>query len=155
MQTSRARTIPAPAEAVWAVLADFAAISSWASNVDHSCVLREPEVGEMVGTTRRIQTGRTTLVERITLWDPAAALAYDIEGLPPVLRRVTNRWDLAPGGARSTTVRLTTTVDAGPRPPQRLIAAIAGRVVARQSDVMLDGLAERLRTEMIGAPHHG
>ena len=43
--------------------------------------------------------GRNTLVERILEFDPPHTLAYDIEGLPKRLGRVTNRWTLAAGGA--------------------------------------------------------
>jgi hypothetical protein len=122
------------------VLADFASISSWADNVDHSCLLAAGQPGP--GMARRIQAGRTTVVERVVTWQPAASLAYDIEGLPAVVRSAGNRWDLAPEGG-STRVTLTSTVDAGPRPPQQLVARIVCRVLARQSDVMLAGLAAR------------
>lgn len=135
---SRHRTIHASPEAVWGVLADFASISRWADNVDHSCLLQTGEPG--VGAARRIQAGRTVLVERIVTWVPLTTLAYDLEGLPPVVRSARNRWDLAPE-AGATHVTLTSTVDAGPRPPQHLIARIVGRVLARQSDTMLAGLA--------------
>lgn len=138
---SRSTTVPASPEAVWAVLADFGGISRWAGNVDHSCLLREGEPGP--GMTRRIQAGRATVVERIVTWEPPAALAYDLEGLPPVVRTARNRWDLAPDGA-GTTVTLTSTVDAGPRPPQQLAARIVCRLLARQSDAMLTGLAAAL-----------
>lgn len=36
------RDIAAEPGAVWAALADFGAISGWASNVDHSCLKRRP-----------------------------------------------------------------------------------------------------------------
>jgi hypothetical protein len=35
-----------------------------------------------IGTARRVQMGRQTLVERIVEFEPPHALAYDIEGLP-------------------------------------------------------------------------
>lgn len=154
-RTPRTCTVDAPVETVWALLADFGAISSWAGNVDHSCILQTPDhadADDMVGATRRIQTGRTTLVERVTSWEPTASLAYDIEGLPPVLGRVSNRWDLLPDDPLATIVTLTTTVDTGARPHQRLVAAVASRLMARQSDVMLDGLRRRVQD---GAQQHG
>ncbi len=138
----RSRTVRAGREAIWGLLADFAGISAWAGNVDHSCLLDVGDGGIGVGTTRRIQTGRTTVVERIVTWEPTRALAYDIDGLPPVIRSVRNRWDLESTGSGSTQVTLTSSVDAGPRPPQKLVARVVGRVVARQSDAMLAGLAE-------------
>ena len=117
---SRSRTIAAQPQAIWDVLADFGALSSWADSVDHSCVLNHGPDGGPLGTTRRVQVGRNTLVERITEFDPPATLAYDIEGLPARLRKVANRWTLRPVGAR-TVVALTSTVEigraAGPRWP--------------------------------------
>ncbi len=106
---------PPPPQAVWEVLADFGALSSWAGNVDHSCLLEHAVDGVAVGTSRRVQVGRDTLVERITEFDAPVALAYDIEGLPRRLRRVSNRWTLTPAGD-STTVTLTSTVDIGANP---------------------------------------
>lgn len=140
----RARRIAAPQQSVWDVLADFAAISAWAGNVDHSCMLRSAADGGAVGASRRIQTGRLTLVERIVEHDAPRALAYDIEGLPPRLRTVRNRWALVPDGGSATVVSLTTTVGIGPRPPQRLAERVVARVLAKQSDVMLADIAAYL-----------
>ncbi len=104
-----------------------ARLSSWAPNADHSCILFSGPDGGPVGTARRVQLKRDALVERITEFDPPRALAYDIEGLPSRLRRVTNRWTLAASAPDSTVVTLTSTVDIGPRPPQKL----AERVLCR------------------------
>lgn len=129
----------APAQ-VWAVLSDFGAISGWADNVDHSCLLSDQTQG--VGTARRIQTGRTTLVERVDVWEPPSTLSYGLEGLPPVVQSAHNTWHVygIDGGSR---VSLTTRVDAGARPPQRLVAKAVGSKMAQASDVMLAGLAHR------------
>jgi hypothetical protein len=129
----------APAD-VWRVLSDFGAISAWAANVDHSCLMSEQAEG--VGVARRVQTGRTTLVERVLAWEPPATLSYEIEGLPSVVTSVTNTWHVhgTEGGSR---VSLISRVDAGPRPPQKLIAKAVGRKLAQASDLMLAGLSER------------
>ena len=37
----RSRSIAADTQAVWDVLADFGSISSWADNIDHSCILNQ------------------------------------------------------------------------------------------------------------------
>lgn len=145
----RTRIIAARGQEVWDVLADFGAIVSWADNVDHSCILSSGADGAAVGTTRRVQVKRDTLVERITEFDPPHALAYDIEGLPRLLRRVANRWTLAANSVDSVTVRLTTTIDIGPRLPQRLAEHLVCQVVARQSDSMLAGLANRLENARV------
>ena len=140
-QISRVRTIAAPPQQVWQVLADFGAISSWAGNVDHSCLLEHRPT--LIGTTRRVQVGRTALVERVTDAAPASALAYDIEGLPRRLRRVNNRWTLTPTRA-GTTVTLTSTVEIGGNPLARAAEHAICRFMAKQSDVMLAGLTARL-----------
>jgi hypothetical protein len=140
---SRSRTIAAASRAVWDILADFGAINTWVDNVGHSCLLNQGPGGEPVGTTRRVQVGRNTLVERITEFDPPTTLAYDIEGLPARLGKVANRWTLRPAGA-STLVTLTSTLRIGTRPPARLAERVLLRFVAKQSDQLLAGLAQRL-----------
>lgn len=136
--------IQQPASAVWTVLADFEAISSWAPNVDHSCLTTTAAAG--VDATRRIQTGRTTVLETVTEWEPERTLAYSITGLPPVIRSVTNTWRLSDLGA-ATEVTLTTAIDAGPRPPQKVVARAVGRALANVSRQMLDGLAARTNAQ--------
>lgn len=132
--------------AVWAVLSDFGAISRWAPNVDHSCLTTEQREG--VGTVRRVQVGRNTLLERVVGWEPGRELAYAIEGMPPVVRSVTNTWTID-GSGDSTRVVLTSCVGAGRRPPQRLVARLVGRVLAKASRDMLAGLQRHLEG---GAP---
>ena len=126
-----------PPDLVWEVLADFGAISRWAPNVNHSCLTTDQKTG--VGATRRVQVGRNALLESVVGWEPGHQLAYTIEGLPPVLRSVTNEWEIG-GSARSTRVTLTSHIDAGVRPPQELVARIVGLVMARASRQMLAGL---------------
>lgn len=137
----RSRTVAARPKEVWEVLADFGAISSWADNVDHSCILNH--TGEHVGTTRRVQIGRNALVERITEFDPTWALAYDVEGLPKRLRRFHNRWTLRAAQNGTTVVTLTTTVEIGSGSIQMLAERAVCRALIRQSEVMLAGLARR------------
>ncbi len=145
---ARSGSIAARPHDVWAVLADFGAISSWAPNVDHSCLLTDQAAG--VGTARRIQTGRTTLVETVAVWtaptvDSPGVLSYSLTGLPRVIRSVTNTWHLSLRGD-ATIVTLTSTVDAGPRPPQKGIARIVSRRLASASDEMIAGLTSHIAT---------
>lgn len=139
----RTRVIAASPGAVWDALADFGAISSWAGNVDHSCLLEHGAAGPAVGTTRRVQVGRDALVERITEFTPPAVLAYRIEGLPGRAGRVGNRWTLEPSGT-GTAVSLTSVVRAGGNPLARVAEHALCRMMARQSEHMLTGLAARL-----------
>ncbi len=147
--THRTRTIAARLDDIWDVLADFGSISSWADNVDHSCIQFSGPDGGPLGTARRVQVKRNALVERITEFDPPRTLAYDIEGLPRRLRRVTNRWTLAPAAGHAAVVTLTSTVEIGSGPLQKLAERVVCRFLARQSDVMLTGLANRLENARV------
>ena len=136
-EVSESVEIAGSRDEVWAVLADFGAIVEWAPNVDHSCLTTAD--GEGVGATRRVQVGRNALLERIVEWSPGDALAYELDGLPPIVRSATNRWSLAGEGA-TTSVTLTTSIDTGSRPPQRAVGRVVGRSLAKASRQMLDGL---------------
>ena len=151
----RSRIIPAHLTRVWDVLADFDHLADWADNADHTCWLDDPaDNGEMVGRARRVQAGRVVLVERITVWEPPARLAYDLGGLPPVVKSAVNEWRLAvdPANSERTIVTLATHVDCGPRPPQQLIARLVARRLAGASDVMLAGLDEHLAADSGATP---
>lgn len=142
METSETVTITAPADSIWAVLADFGRISAWAPNVDHSCLMSTQTEG--VGMVRRIQVGPATVVERVIGWEPGARLAYAIEGLPPVVRSVSNTWSLDEAYG-VTTVTLTSSIDTGPRPPQKAIARGVARTLGKASVQMLNGLNGHLK----------
>lgn len=132
------RTIHAPTEHVWSVLARFDRIVDWADDVVHSEAMTDPPFG--VGAARRVQVRRLTLVETVLVWDEGSALAYTIQGLPPVVDRIVNRWDLEPAGPDHTTVTTTIDITPGPRPPMRVAAAIVTRVMGRANAKMLAGL---------------
>jgi uncharacterized protein YndB with AHSA1/START domain len=142
----RNRVIDAAPEEVWQTLADFGKISRWAPNVSHSATLSPTTEGP--GTARRVQAGRNVLVETVIDWEPPSFLRYRIEGLPRRLGEITNEWRLEPTtgatGEPATSVTLTSTVNTGPRPPQRLIERIVTRPLAKASQKMLDGLAAHL-----------
>jgi hypothetical protein len=140
---SRTRTIAAEPQVIWDVLADFGALSSWAERIDHSCVLTHGD--GPIGTARRVQVGRNTLVETITAFAAPTELAYQIVGLPRSFGRLTNRWTIS--GA--TTVTLTSTVDIGDRPAQRLAERVIARLLAKQSDALLTGLAKRVERQHV------
>jgi uncharacterized protein YndB with AHSA1/START domain len=144
----RTRTIAAAPQDVWNVLADFGALSAWVDRADHSTILVHGADGDPVGTTRRVQMGRNTLLERILEFDPPHTLAYDIEGLPKRLGRITNRWALRPSG-QSTVVTLTSTVQIGSGRLQQLAERVVCRVMARESGGMLAGLAHRLERSRV------
>lgn len=146
---SRDRTIKAPVQAIWDVLADFGALSEWSANADHSCILNHGRDGAPLGTTRRVQIGRNTFVECITEFDAGTALAYTVEGLPTRVRHVANRWTLRPVGDDATAVTLTSSVEIGADPVSRGAEWVVCRGMARESDAMLAGLAHRLETTRV------
>ena len=133
---------------VWDVLADFGAIGDWMSGVDHSCVLYTDPDGP-VGTARRVQLGRMTLVETITEFDAPTTLAYDIAGFPRWVRRFNNRWTVQPAGAGAATVSITTTVDLGAGRVRALAARLMCLLTRSSSDTMLAGLATRSETTCV------
>ena len=124
-----------PTEA-WKVLSAFGEISSWASNVSHSCLLSDQQEG--VGTFRRIQTGNSSVTEHVTRWDDSRFLAYEIRGLPPVFKEITNTWTLEPSEIG---VQLSLTVEIIPiRRPATPIAGIASLIFGRINSGMLKDL---------------
>lgn len=145
----RTRTVGVAPHEIWEILADFGSISSWADNIAHSCILVSGPDGGPLGSTRRLQVKRDALVERITEFDPPHALGYDIEGLPKRLRRVANRWTLAATAGGDSVVRVTSTVEIGSCPTQKIAERVLCRVLARQSAVMLAGLANRLESARV------
>jgi uncharacterized protein YndB with AHSA1/START domain len=140
---SRTRTIAAPPQAIWDVLADFGSLSSWADSTDHSCILNQGPDGGAIDTTRRVQVGRNTVVERIIEFEPPSTIAYAITGLPRRFRHVVNRWTLVRSGG-ATKVTLTSRLEIGSTPVARAVEWVVCRVMAKQSDSLLAGLAKRM-----------
>lgn len=141
MAVKKTRKIAAPVAKVWAVLADFPAISSWAPNVDHSSATTEARSG--IGAVRRVQTGRITLLETIVDWQPNHLLSYTLDGLPPIAGSVVTTWRLVDAdGATKTTV--TTEVHPRPNPIGRFVARALSRQLGRAAKQMLSGVAARV-----------
>ncbi|MGF1599073.1 MAG: SRPBCC family protein [Acidimicrobiales bacterium] len=144
----RSVIVAAPPERVWEVLADFGAIADWVPLIQHSCLLSGQT--ERPGTVRRVQIARQTLVERVVTWRPFRELAYDIEGLPPVVGPARTTWRLTPEGNGTTTrVVLSTAIDTGPNPVKVLVARKVLERMALASDLMLTGLTNAVAP---GAP---
>lgn len=137
----RTRTIPAPTDQVWATLAALDRISRWAPKVDHSSYTTTQTEG--VGAARRVQAGRIVLIETVIEWEPTTRLAYTLDGLPPLAKRVVNQWDLVadPADAARTVATLTTHLEPASGPRGRIGTKVLGRVLTKASDSMLDGLA--------------
>jgi len=140
----RSAPIAAAPERVWEVLADFGSIAHWVPLVQHSCLLSEQT--ERPGTIRRVQIDRQTLVERVVTWKPGRELAYDVEGLPPIVGTARTTWRLTPN-PDGTTVEITTEIDTGPNPLKMLAAKKALERMALASELMLTGLATATQEE--------
>jgi len=133
-------TISASKEEIWNVLSEFDQIYLWAENVDHSCFHSEQKTG--VGTTRRIQQGPNVVLETITCWEEPVNLSYQIEGLPPVFKKVTNSWKLFDEGLKT---RVELSVHIVPiRPPAEIAARILSRFFSRLNKQMLTGLKNQV-----------
>ncbi len=137
-EVAHSRVIAAPTTVVWAVLADFPSLAEWAPAITHSSSMSDATEG--IGMVRRVAVGATILLERVSEWEPEASLAYEVEGLPPVVASVVNQWTLSPEGA-GTAVTLTATVEPGPKPPMKVVAALAARKIGSTNKMLLDCLA--------------
>ena len=122
---------------VWAVLGDYFALATWASEIDHSSAMTATEAG--LGASRRVALGSTVLIENVVAWEPGVEMAYEIVGLPPMLRRVENRWRLTADGD-GTAVELTASIEPGPRPPMKLAAKAAARRIGKTNRSLVDDL---------------
>ncbi|MCA9676008.1 MAG: sulfatase-like hydrolase/transferase [Kofleriaceae bacterium] len=130
----RAVVTLSPAQ-VWTRLADFGAIARWFDDASHSSLLTAKGSGE--GARRRVQLPAVTLVETVVVWEPGRALAYDVVGLPPIVKAARNRWDLTPAGV-GTRVELTMELELAAGALGRLAYKVAlGRVFARSAERLL------------------
>jgi carbon monoxide dehydrogenase subunit G len=132
------RSVAAPVEAVWSVLSDFAKLADWAPMISHSSTMTETLEG--VGATRRVAVDKAVLLERVVEWEPEAALAYELEGLPPIIASAVTRWELTAAGA-ATQVSLTATIEPGPRLPMKAAAAVVVRKIGATNKSLLECLA--------------
>ncbi|MEM9202732.1 MAG: SRPBCC family protein [Actinomycetota bacterium] len=132
----RGRAAAAPAE-VWRVLGDYFALATWAGAIDHSSAMTATPAG--LDASRRVALGSTVLIENVVAWEPGQEMAYEIVGLPPLIRRAENRWRLAADGD-GTSVELTATIEPGPRPPMKIAAKAVARRVGATNRSLVDDL---------------
>jgi uncharacterized protein YndB with AHSA1/START domain len=137
----KSRQIAARKSKVWAALADFPAIVTWAPNVDHSTAATAAPNG--IGAVRRVQSGRVTLLETIVDWQPEDRLGYTLDGLPKIAGSVVTTWHLAETGD-GTHVTVTSQIHPRPNPLGRVVARALGRQLAKAANQMLSGLADHV-----------
>lgn len=146
---STGSTTASPA-AVWSVLADFFALSAWATGIDHSSALTATPVGP--GASRRVQVGSAVLLETVTAWEPERELGYQIQGLPPVAIGLENRWSLTARPDGGTDVSLCLTIDPLPRPVARVLVRLVQRRIARANQGLVDDLVAAASTVSTSSP---
>ncbi|MDW3217270.1 MAG: SRPBCC family protein [Acidimicrobiales bacterium] len=142
------QTTVVPPAAVWKKLAAFDRIAEWSAEVDHSSFMTSREEG--IGAVRRVQVGPLTLREEIIEWEPEQTLAYELQGLPAIVSRVVNSWEIAADGAGSR-VSLTLDVTPGPKPPMRLAARVLARRIGSTNEKLLAGLVAAVERDEKGA----
>ncbi len=140
VRLEKSLTIDTTPDIAWSVLADFGRLATWVPLIGHSCLLGD--ISEGLGATRRVQIARQVLIERVVTWEPGRSLAYDIEGLPPIVGTPRNTWTLSPN-KEGTRVALMTTIETGRNPVKKFAAGKALERMALASDMMLAGLAAR------------
>jgi uncharacterized protein YndB with AHSA1/START domain len=134
---SCSRVVAAAPHDVWDVLADYPAISRWASSVSHSSALTSSATGD--GAVRRVQVGRDALRERVIGWDPDRRLSYVINGLPKLVLRAVTTWTLEPDESGT---RISVTNDVSTRPP--FLARPVGRRLGRATERLLADLCQSI-----------
>ena len=134
---------------VWAVLADYGRLATWASGVDHSSMLTDDD--HVVGAVRRAQLGRTVLTEHVTEWVDGETLAYDINGLPPIIDTASARWDLTDHDGHADIVVTITLEPANPA-GRALVPALRRRMSRSYLD-MIDDLSTEVAARIaVAAP---
>lgn len=141
---STSTTLAVPTERVWAVLSDYFALASWASAIDHSSPLTDAAAG--MGASRRVAMGSNVIIENVVDWKPPSAMAYEIVGLPPVVKHVENRWEVR-GDGTDTTVTLTCSIEPGPKPPMKVAAKAVARRIGKVNESLVADLARAAAEE--------
>ena len=131
-------------EAVWAVLADYFRLATWASQIDHSSAMTATPSGP--GACRRVQVGSAVLLETVTDWELESVMAYEATGLPPVVQRFENRWTLTPDGD-GTAIELVGTLEPVPRPPMKAAVKVIARRVVKTNQSLVDDLVAAVEKE--------
>lgn len=135
----------APPSVVWRLLGeDFFGLATWATAIGHSSAMTATPPG--MGASRRVQAGGAVLLENVVDWAPESALAYEIVGLPPVVRGVENRWELEADGS-GTSITLTCAVEPGPKPPMVVAAKAVARRIAKTNESLVADLIARAELE--------
>ncbi len=135
---TRTRRIDAPQEKVWAAIADHAGWADWFGPITKVEPL-EPPTG--VGGHRRVHIKSVKIEEEFLAWDEGTRFAFCVthSSLPGITSIVEDVRLVPDGGATSVSY----TQAMAPKAP-RLFAPILRRVLPRQIDAGLEGLAKHV-----------
>ena len=116
MRVQMSRTVDAPIERVWEIVADrYVDAGAWASAVYASSARPGAPVAPGAPAMGRVcQTSLGAFTETIEAWDPAARmLTYSATGdrMPGFVRNLRNTWTLAPLGGGRTEARVALSAD--------------------------------------------
>lgn len=113
-QIEKRVSVDATPEQTWAVLAeDFAQVSVWASEIEHS----SGTASGHVPTTRSCETSIGGFKETVLEYDEVnRVLAYraESEDMPGFVRELSNRWTLTPNPDGGTDIHMLLTADLSP-----------------------------------------
>ena len=143
--------VQAPAEKVWAVLADFSAVDTWVPLVTESYVIGNNDRG--VGVRRRCNLERFGEInELVTEWDEGRSLSYQVSSLGP-LQSSQNSWTLIDIDETSCKVVLELDYDMRFGPIGRLMhALVLGRLLRKRIPNAIELLKKRVETGELVRP---
>ena len=124
--------LPAPPQAVFAVLADSPGWTDWFRGMRR---VRIDGADRGVGTLRTVWVGMNRVQERFNVWDEPGAIAFNIvsSNVPGLHSMVEDyRIEEAPGGAK-----LTITVGVAAAGPLRLLPGLVRAIVGRPTSGVL------------------
>ncbi len=143
-----ARTLNAPSDAVWTVLADYSGISRWNRSVKESHTTNGLETG--LGAQRYCKMAPAgSLTETITAWQPEELMIVTIDStsLIPIGRGVVD-YSLKPaGGDQSTAMEIRYAFDVKGGRVGQLAAPLVGRQLANAFEDVLTDLEDAARSD--------
>lgn len=139
---STSTDVDVASDRLWTILSDYFALAEWASAIEHSSPMTATPAG--MGASRRVATAAGVIIENVVDWKPSTAMAYEIIGLPPVVDRVENRWELR-GAGDVTTVTLTCSIEPGPKPPMKVAAKAIARRIGKVNESLVSDLVAAVK----------
>ncbi len=103
IQVLERANIEAPVEAVWRILSELDGLERYVQAIKSSKYASAQKEG--VGTTRVCEIeGFGKIAEKIVEWEDGKWFRYEVEGMPAIVRSLSNRWEVLEDGDRSIVV---------------------------------------------------